>query len=157
MMNCKGSGRRRSLPNLSYYLSILRATTKILTQNSRYPGKDLNPDIPNTKRECWPIDKDVRCRTITLLGEIWRFSLPLVCSCVAHRSAPCSCRQAVLCDILYKFSTSQPCHFNREDGNRMFLRNVDIDLRNHGTKTENNTNIVIVACCLYVCKSCLLH
>jgi hypothetical protein len=32
--------------------------------------------------------------------------------------------------ILYKPSTSLPCHVNPEDGNSMFLRNDDIDLRN---------------------------
>jgi hypothetical protein len=46
----KGCGRKRSWPNLKYYLGIglegLRKTTKNLSQHSRSPGRDLNPGPP---------------------------------------------------------------------------------------------------------------
>jgi hypothetical protein len=44
-MNWKGCGRKRSWPNLRYYLGIclgLRKTTKNLSQNSQALGKDFN-------------------------------------------------------------------------------------------------------------------
>jgi hypothetical protein len=46
-MNWKGCGRKRSWPNLRYYpgtrLEGVRKTTKSLSQDSRSPGRDLNP------------------------------------------------------------------------------------------------------------------
>jgi hypothetical protein len=41
--------------------------------------------------------------------------------------------------ILYKSSTSQPCHFSLEDVNSIFLRNVGIDLRNHEAPAPKTT------------------
>jgi hypothetical protein len=50
MMNWKGFERKRSWPNLRYYPNIclegLRKTTKIPSQDSRFPGRDLNPGPP---------------------------------------------------------------------------------------------------------------
>jgi hypothetical protein len=49
-MNWKGWGRKRSWLNLSYYPSIflegLRKTTKNFSQDTRSPGRDLNPGPP---------------------------------------------------------------------------------------------------------------
>jgi hypothetical protein len=49
-MNWKGCGRKRTWPNLRYYprmcLEGLRKTTKHLSQDSRSPGRDLNPGPP---------------------------------------------------------------------------------------------------------------
>jgi hypothetical protein len=46
-MNWKGCGRKRSWPNLRYYLTIcldgLRKTTKYLSQDGQSPGLVLNP------------------------------------------------------------------------------------------------------------------
>jgi hypothetical protein len=50
VMNWKECGRKRSWPNLRYYPNIcledLRKSTKNLSQDSRYPGWDLNPGPP---------------------------------------------------------------------------------------------------------------
>jgi hypothetical protein len=50
MMNWKGFGRKQSWPNLSYYTDIcleeLWKTKKKLFQDSRSPGRDLNPGPP---------------------------------------------------------------------------------------------------------------
>jgi hypothetical protein len=50
VMNLKGCGRKRSWPNLRYCSGIclegLRKTTKIISQASRSPGRDLNPGSP---------------------------------------------------------------------------------------------------------------
>jgi hypothetical protein len=49
-MNWKGCGKKRSWPNLRLYPRIclegLRKTTKNLSQDSRYPGRDLKPGPP---------------------------------------------------------------------------------------------------------------
>jgi hypothetical protein len=49
-MNWKGCGRKRSWLNLRYYPGIcvegLRKTMKNLSQDSRSPGRDLNPGHP---------------------------------------------------------------------------------------------------------------
>jgi hypothetical protein len=49
-INWKGCGWKRSWPNLRYYPGIclegLRKTTKILSQDSRHPGRDLNQGSP---------------------------------------------------------------------------------------------------------------
>jgi hypothetical protein len=46
----RGFGRRRSWPDLRYYfgtcLEVLRKNTKIISQDSRSPGRDLNPGPP---------------------------------------------------------------------------------------------------------------
>jgi hypothetical protein len=45
-MNWKGCGRKRSWPNFRYYPGIflegLKKTTKNLSQESRFAGRDLN-------------------------------------------------------------------------------------------------------------------
>jgi hypothetical protein len=45
-MNWKGYGKKQSWPNLGYYPGIclegLRKTTKSFSENSRFPGRDLN-------------------------------------------------------------------------------------------------------------------
>jgi hypothetical protein len=50
MKNWKGCGRKRLWPNLRYYPGIcldgLSNTTKILSQDSRSPDRDLNPKPP---------------------------------------------------------------------------------------------------------------
>jgi hypothetical protein len=50
MVKCKGHGRKRSWPNLRYYLGIclegLIKTTKNLSEDSWSPGRDLNPETP---------------------------------------------------------------------------------------------------------------
>jgi hypothetical protein len=50
MMNWKGCGRKRSWSNLRYYpriwLDRTRKTIKNLSQDSRSPGRDLNPGPP---------------------------------------------------------------------------------------------------------------
>jgi hypothetical protein len=52
-MNCKGCGRKGSCPNLMCYPGIcldrLSKTTKILSQDSRSPGRDFNPGPPEYK------------------------------------------------------------------------------------------------------------
>jgi hypothetical protein len=51
-MKCKGFGKKRSLLEfkVAYYFGIRldgpRKTTKNLSQESRYPGRDLNPGPP---------------------------------------------------------------------------------------------------------------
>jgi hypothetical protein len=56
MMNWKGCGRKRSLHNLRKYLGIylgrLSKTTEDFSQDTRFPDRYLNPDLPNTKQEC---------------------------------------------------------------------------------------------------------
>jgi hypothetical protein len=53
MNNWKGCGRNRSWPNLRYYPSIflerLRKTAKGHSQDSRFPGRDMNPGPPAYK------------------------------------------------------------------------------------------------------------
>jgi hypothetical protein len=50
MINWKGCGRKRSWSDLSHYPEIclegLRETTRNLSQHSRFPGRDLNPERP---------------------------------------------------------------------------------------------------------------
>jgi hypothetical protein len=63
-MNWKGCWGRRSWPNLQYYpgicLARLRKTTKILSQDSRFSGRDLNLESPEYKGGVWPVDRDIR-------------------------------------------------------------------------------------------------
>jgi hypothetical protein len=50
MMNWEKCGRKRWRVNIRYYPGIclegLRRTTKPLIQDSRYPGRDMNPGPP---------------------------------------------------------------------------------------------------------------
>jgi hypothetical protein len=47
MMNYRGCKKKPPWPNLRYYTAIfpevLRKTSKNLSQDSRFPGRDLNP------------------------------------------------------------------------------------------------------------------
>jgi hypothetical protein len=50
MTSCEGCGRKRSWPNYRYYPGIclegLRTIMKNIRQDSRSPGQDLNPGLP---------------------------------------------------------------------------------------------------------------
>jgi hypothetical protein len=57
----EGSGRGlilRHYPGMC--LDGLRKTKKNVGQDSRSPGRDLNPKLPNTKQEYSPLDHDVQ-------------------------------------------------------------------------------------------------
>jgi hypothetical protein len=65
-MNWKGCGRKRSWPNLRYYPGIclgLRKTTKNLSQDSRTPGRDLNPGPPKYEARVQTISTTTYVRT----------------------------------------------------------------------------------------------
>jgi hypothetical protein len=53
-MHLKECGRKRSLPNLRYYIHVLleelRNITKGLSRNSWFLGPDLNVDLPSTEQ-----------------------------------------------------------------------------------------------------------
>jgi hypothetical protein len=69
MVNWKRCGRKRSWPNLRYYPSIclegLRETTKNLRING-LQAEMWTRDPSNTKKDCLPLDHDVRLLTVSL-------------------------------------------------------------------------------------------
>jgi hypothetical protein len=64
-MNWKGHGRKRSWPNLWYYLGIcleeLRKSTKASARIAGLRAEILNYDLPNTNQECQQLCRDFRC------------------------------------------------------------------------------------------------
>jgi hypothetical protein len=65
-MNWEGGGEKKKWRNLRYYLSIcsegLRKTTKNLVQDSRSPGRDLNP---------WPPEHEAGVLSIRLWRSLY--------------------------------------------------------------------------------------
>jgi hypothetical protein len=79
MMNWKGCGRKGLWPNGRYYPSTcmngLRKTTKNISQDSRPPGRDLNPGLPEYKALCLNIEINYQITRVKLITNPKCFNL----------------------------------------------------------------------------------
>jgi hypothetical protein len=74
MMDCKGSGRNRSWPNLRHCPHIcLEGLKKPRRSSIRITSLRVQVwirDLPNTKQECWPLDQGVRYSIVSCRRHI---------------------------------------------------------------------------------------
>jgi hypothetical protein len=82
--NWEGCGRKRSCSNLRYYPSIclyeLRRTTKNLSQDSRYPSRDLNLGLPEYKSRVTATRPQFSVLCCPLVEEVLMRSTRVICS-----------------------------------------------------------------------------